>query len=59
MRAAQRAGHVRASVQGYGLLLAARSVAWIKGTGTEEKSLDRRRMLIASGYREQDPGLLL
>ncbi|MGA5194153.1 TetR/AcrR family transcriptional regulator [Streptomyces exfoliatus] len=54
VRAAQRAGRVRASVQGYDLFLAACSVAWIKGTGTEGKSLDRLRALIASGYREQD-----
>ncbi|WP_328908007.1 TetR/AcrR family transcriptional regulator [Streptomyces sp. NBC_00234] len=54
VRAAQRAGHVRASVEGYDLFLAACSVAWIKGTGTEEKSLDRLRTLIASGYRERD-----
>ncbi|WP_405475069.1 TetR/AcrR family transcriptional regulator [Streptomyces sp. NBC_00009] len=54
VRAAQRAGRVRASVQGYDLFLAACSVAWIKGTGTEEKSLDRLRTFIASGYRERD-----
>ncbi|RFC78556.1 TetR/AcrR family transcriptional regulator [Streptomyces sp. AcE210] len=54
VRAAQRAGRVRASVHGYDLFLAACSVAWIKGTGTEEKSLDRLRTLIASGYRERD-----
>ncbi|MGW7295286.1 TetR/AcrR family transcriptional regulator [Streptomyces xiamenensis] len=54
VRAAQRAGHVRPSVRGYDLFLAACSVAWIKGTGTEETSLDRLRTLIASGYRERD-----
>lgn len=54
VRAAQRAGYVRESVEGYDLFLAACSVAWIKGTGTEEKALDRLRTLIASGYREQD-----
>ncbi|MDX2554200.1 TetR/AcrR family transcriptional regulator [Streptomyces stelliscabiei] len=55
VRAAQRAGHVRASVRGRDLFLAACSVAWIKGTGTEEESLDRLRTLIASGYRQRDP----
>jgi AcrR family transcriptional regulator len=55
VRAAQRAGHARASVKGYDLFLAAVSVAWIKGTGaTDEESLDRLRALIESGYREQD-----
>ena len=54
VQAAQRAGHVRASVQGYDLFLAACSVAWIKGTGTEEEPLARLRTLIASGYRERD-----
>ncbi|MEV6250567.1 helix-turn-helix domain-containing protein [Streptomyces sp. NPDC051742] len=54
VRAAQRAGRVRASVQGYDLFLAACSVAWIKGTGIEEESLDRLRTLIASGYRLWD-----
>ncbi|KND40635.1 MULTISPECIES: TetR/AcrR family transcriptional regulator [Streptomyces] len=54
VRAAQRAGHVRASVRGHDLFLAACSVAWIKGTGTEEESLDRLRTLIASGYRQRD-----
>jgi hypothetical protein len=35
--------------------LAAVSVAWIKGTGaTDEDSLDPLRMLIESGYREQN-----
>ncbi|MEU2549082.1 helix-turn-helix domain-containing protein [Streptomyces roseolus] len=53
VRAAQLAGHVRASVRGYDLFLAACSVAWLKGTGAEEESLDRLRMLIASGYRRQ------
>ncbi|NGO79006.1 TetR/AcrR family transcriptional regulator [Streptomyces sp. YC504] len=54
VRAAQRAGRVRASVRGHDLFLAACSVAWIKGTGTEETSVDRLRALIASGYRERD-----
>ncbi|MFF7365232.1 TetR family transcriptional regulator [Streptomyces sp. NPDC008125] len=54
VRAAQRAGHVRESVQGYDLFLAACSVAWIKGTGAEEESLDRLRALVTSGYQEQD-----
>ncbi len=35
VRAAQLAGRVRASVRGHDLFLAACSVAWIKGTGTE------------------------
>ncbi|MFE2738252.1 TetR/AcrR family transcriptional regulator [Streptomyces sp. NPDC056721] len=55
VQAAQRAGHVRPSVKGYDLFLAAVSVAWIKGTGaTDEESLDRLRSLIASGYRQRD-----
>jgi AcrR family transcriptional regulator len=54
VRAAQRAGHVRASVRGHDLFLAACSVAWIKGNGPDEESLDRLRALIASGYREPD-----
>jgi AcrR family transcriptional regulator len=55
LRAAQLAGHVRASVKGYDLFLAAVSVAWIKGTGaTDAESLDRLRSLIESGYRERD-----
>ncbi|CAM5268288.1 hypothetical protein STENM327S_07797 [Streptomyces tendae] len=54
VRAAQHAGHVRASVQGYDLFLAACSLAWIKGNGTDEESLGRLRALIASGYRERD-----
>jgi AcrR family transcriptional regulator len=55
VRAAQLAGHVRPSVQGYDLFLAAVSVAWIKGTAaTDEVSLDRLRALIESGYRGQD-----
>jgi AcrR family transcriptional regulator len=55
VRAAQLAGHVRPSVKGYDLFLAAVSVAWISGTGaTDEESLDRLRMLIESGYRERD-----
>jgi AcrR family transcriptional regulator len=55
VRAAQLAGHARASVTGYDLFLAAVSVAWIKGTDTtDEASLDRLRALIESGYRERD-----
>ncbi|MFD4560375.1 TetR/AcrR family transcriptional regulator [Streptomyces sp. NPDC058469] len=54
VRAAQLAGRVRASVRGHDLFLAACSVAWIKGTGTEEEPLDRLRTLIANGYRERD-----
>jgi AcrR family transcriptional regulator len=55
VRAAQLAGHVRPSVKGYDLFLAAVSVAWIKGTGaTDEESLDRLRALVESGYRERD-----
>jgi hypothetical protein len=54
VRAAQLAGRVRASVRGHDLFLAACSVAWIKGTGTEGEPLDRLRTLIASGYRERD-----
>ncbi|MFJ9151947.1 TetR/AcrR family transcriptional regulator [Streptomyces sp. NPDC102270] len=53
VRAAQHAGHVRASVRGYDLFLAACSLAWIKGNGPDEDSLDRFRALIASGYRER------
>ncbi|WP_405724719.1 TetR/AcrR family transcriptional regulator [Streptomyces sp. NBC_00028] len=54
VRAAQRTGTVRESVQGYDLFLAACSVAWIKGTGaTDEEALNRLRALIASGYRER------
>jgi hypothetical protein len=40
-------------VRGHDLFLAACSVAWIKGTGTEKEPLDRLRTLIASGYRQQ------
>ncbi|TXS41808.1 TetR/AcrR family transcriptional regulator [Streptomyces sp. OR43] len=54
VHAAQRAGHVRASVRGYDLFLAACSLAWIKGNDAEEDSLDRLRSLIASGYLERD-----
>ncbi|GAB2958950.1 TetR/AcrR family transcriptional regulator [Streptomyces pseudoechinosporeus] len=55
VRAAQHAGHVRPSVKGYDLFLAAISVAWISGTGaTDEESLGRLRTLIESGYRERD-----
>jgi hypothetical protein len=53
VRTAQLAGCVRASVRGHDLFLAACSVAWIKGTGTEGEPLDRLRTLIASGYRER------
>jgi AcrR family transcriptional regulator len=54
LRAAQLAGHVRPSVKGYDLFLAAISVAWISGTGaTGEESLGRLRTLIESGYRER------
>jgi hypothetical protein len=52
VQAAQLAGHVRESVKGYDLFLAAVSVAWIKGTGAS--SVDRLRALLASGYREPD-----
>ncbi len=55
VRAAQREGHVRASVKGYDLYLAAGSVAWLRGTGyTDEEALDRLRALVEYGYREQD-----
>ncbi|MFD0035370.1 TetR/AcrR family transcriptional regulator [Streptomyces sp. NPDC055059] len=55
VQAAQRAGHVRLSVKGHELFLAACSVAWIKGTGyAGEEPLDRLRALIASGYRHRD-----
>ncbi|GGK90149.1 TetR/AcrR family transcriptional regulator [Streptomyces flaveus] len=54
VQAAQLTGHVRDSVRGNDLFLAACSVAWIKGTGADEESLDRLRTLIASGYRRQD-----
>ena len=54
VRAAQRAGHVRASVRGHDLFLAACSIAWIKGNGAEKESLDRLRTLIASGYRQRN-----
>ncbi|EKX61766.1 TetR/AcrR family transcriptional regulator [Streptomyces ipomoeae] len=55
VRAAQRAGRVRESVQGYDLFLAAISVAWLKGAGAaEEESLDRVRALVATGYRKRD-----
>ena len=51
VQAAQRTGHVRASVKGYDLFLAAISVAWLKGTGAvDEDSLDRLRALTANGY---------
>ncbi|WP_425826028.1 TetR/AcrR family transcriptional regulator [Streptomyces fractus] len=54
VRAAQQAGHVRESVRGYDLFLAAISVAWLKGAGaTDEESLDRVRAIIADGYRAQ------
>ncbi len=45
---------MRASVRGQGLFLAACSIAWMKGTGIEEESLDQLHTLIASGYRQQD-----
>ncbi|APE34697.1 TetR family transcriptional regulator [Nocardia mangyaensis] len=51
---AQNAGHVRASVRGYDLFLAACSIAWIKGNGADDDSLDRLRTLLASGYRARD-----
>ncbi|WP_416966727.1 TetR/AcrR family transcriptional regulator [Streptomyces sp. 4F14] len=54
VRAAQDAGHVRPSVTGYDLFLAACSVAWIQGAGATGESLDRLRALIADGYREPD-----
>ncbi|WP_406439133.1 TetR/AcrR family transcriptional regulator [Streptomyces sp. NBC_00631] len=55
VRAAQRAGRVRESVQGYDLFLAAISVAWLKGAGAaEEESLDRVRALVVAGYRERN-----
>ncbi|MDX2932697.1 TetR/AcrR family transcriptional regulator [Streptomyces ipomoeae] len=55
VRAAQRAGRVRESVQGYDLFLAAISVAWLKGaSAAEEESLDRVRALVATGYRKRD-----
>ena len=54
LEAAQLAGQVRSSVRGYDLFLAACSIAWIKGNGADEQSLDRLRALIASGYRERD-----
>ncbi|MFE9674127.1 TetR/AcrR family transcriptional regulator [Streptomyces sp. NPDC006259] len=55
VRAAQLTGHVRPSVTGYDLFLAAISVAWISGTGaTDAESLGRLRALIESGYRERD-----
>jgi AcrR family transcriptional regulator len=53
-RAAAADGHVRPSVRGYDLFLAAVSVAWIKATGdTDEESVDRLRALIEHGYREE------
>ncbi|MCW8383302.1 TetR/AcrR family transcriptional regulator [Streptomyces justiciae] len=55
VRAAQRTGYVRASVQGHDLFLAAISVAWLKGAGAaEEESLERVRALIVAGYRERN-----
>ncbi|MFD5140823.1 TetR/AcrR family transcriptional regulator [Streptomyces sp. NPDC058378] len=53
-KSAQAAGYVRPSVRGFDLFLAACSVAWIKGTGATEESLDRLRALVADGYRESD-----
>ncbi|WP_307789415.1 TetR/AcrR family transcriptional regulator [Mycolicibacterium baixiangningiae] len=53
LEAAQQAGHVRTSVQGVDLFLAAVSVAWAMGVGTiDEESLDRLRGLVEHGYRE-------
>ncbi|WP_406326919.1 TetR/AcrR family transcriptional regulator [Streptomyces sp. NBC_00203] len=54
VRAARRTGYVRPSTTGYDLFLAACSVAWVKGTGATEESVDRLRALIANGYREPD-----
>lgn len=55
VQAAQSAGSVRPSVQGYDLFLSAISVAWTMGTGAaDEESLNRLRGLIESGYREQN-----
>ncbi|MFC9663991.1 TetR/AcrR family transcriptional regulator [Nocardia sp. NPDC127606] len=54
VKAAQSAGHVRTSIRGYDLFLAACSIAWIKSNGANEQSLDRLRTLLASGYRERD-----
>ncbi|MGW3690738.1 TetR/AcrR family transcriptional regulator [Streptomyces sp. NPDC005125] len=55
VQAAQRAGYVHPSVQGYDLFLAVVSVAWIRGTGTTgEESLGRLRALIENGYRDWD-----
>ncbi|MEU4808652.1 TetR/AcrR family transcriptional regulator [Nocardia fluminea] len=53
VKAAQNEGHVRAAVRGYDLFLAACSIAWIKGNGADEESLNRLRTLIASGYRQR------
>ncbi|MFI6573147.1 TetR/AcrR family transcriptional regulator [Nocardia fluminea] len=53
VNAAQNEGHVRAAVRGYDLFLAACSIAWIKGNGADEESLNRLRTLIASGYRQR------
>jgi AcrR family transcriptional regulator len=52
VRAAQAAGRARSSVQGVDLYLASCSVAWIRGNGAEEESLNRLRLLIAHGYRD-------
>ncbi|MFJ7152814.1 TetR/AcrR family transcriptional regulator [Streptomyces sp. NPDC100445] len=55
VRAARLAGHVRPSVEGYDLFLAAVSVAWVRGTGAaDEESLARLRALVGTGYRERD-----
>ncbi|GAA2136616.1 TetR/AcrR family transcriptional regulator [Glycomyces algeriensis] len=54
VQSAQRAGHVRTSVRGYDLFLAAVSVAWLKGTGAADaESLDRLRSLLHTGYRRR------
>lgn len=52
LRAAQSRGQVRLSVRGFDLFLAACSNAWIRSNGAEEESLNRMRLLVASGYRE-------
>ncbi|MEU1275454.1 helix-turn-helix domain-containing protein [Streptomyces sp. NPDC005799] len=53
VRAAPLAGHVRPSVKGYDLFLAAVSIAWVKGTAAiDEESSGRLRSLIENGYSE-------
>lgn len=55
VHSAQRAGHVRDSVTGYDLFLAAVSVAWTMSTASpDQESLERLRDLIENGYRESD-----